>query len=695
MLEILAPAGSPESVVAAVQNGADAVYMGFGDFNARKNAKNFTQNEFAKAVEYCRVRGVVTYVTLNTLVTDREFDKAVAHARAACRMGADGIIVQDWGLMQAIRQAVPEMRITASTQMSVHNLEGVKMAAAMGADRVVLARELSMEEIGEICAQSPIEIEIFGHGALCMCYSGQCEMSAVIGRRSGNRGCCAQPCRLPYAAVRSSNKYPLSLKDNCLVGHLKQIEQMGVASLKIEGRMRRPEYAAIVTGIYSRAVKEGIRPSEEDMRALITAFSRQGFTDGYFTGKIGKEMFGVREEDDGKAQVIFATARKNYLNGEFQRVPVQFVAQVKKGETAKLAARDDRGNSAVVEGLIPEMAFHKSVTPVTMQTQLMKTGGTPFYCTGVKSSIDPGLSLPMAAINEMRRNVLAEIMDKRREREPRPEYDYRPVPDFANSPETPKITVSVKKISQLLPELAQYPIGVLYVPMEELREGAAALEPFLNSDTEVCVTLPRIVQDHERKSAESLLRYGKTLGIENALVGNIGLIQFARGLGYGVRGDYGLNLFNSYSLHVMEELRLLSAAVSFELRFEQIRDLSKCLPTEIIAYGRLPLMITENCVIKNDLGTCGCDSFPGLTDRTGAVFPVLKEFGCRNGIYNAQKLFLADKAERTDNIGLWAKRLMFTTENAGECLKVVKRYFGRSDYEPASYTRGLYFRGVE
>ena len=696
MLEILAPAGSAESVVAAVQNGADAVYMGFGDFNARRNAKNFTQENFAKAAEYCRIRGVKTYVTLNTLTTDRELDSAVKHARMACSLGADGIIVQDWGLMQAIRQAVPEIKINASTQMTIHNLDGVKMAAAMGADRVVLARELSFNEISYICKNSPIEIEIFGHGALCMCYSGQCEMSAVIGRRSGNRGCCAQPCRLPYATGRNTNKYPLSLKDNCLVRYLKEIEQMGVKSLKIEGRMRRPEYSAIVTGIYSRAAKEGVNPSEDDMRALLTAFSRQGFTDGYYTGKTGPDMFGIKDENEKDAQVIFATARKNYLNGEFQRVPVQFVGLVRQGETAKLLARDDRGNTAAVEGLVPESAFHKELTPVTLQTQLLKTGGTPFYCSGVKSSIDPGLSLPASAINEMRRKALAEIMEKRAVLPERVQRDYTIVDDLPNTTQEPVFTISVKKLSQLSGEMLQYKPSVVYVPMEQLRTDEGNLKPFLADESvEVCVTVPRIIHDNEKKLTSDNLKYAKSLGINTALVGNIGHIPFVRSLGFEIRGDYGLNIFNSFSLKVMKDLKLLSCALSFELRFEQIRDISKCIDTEIIAYGRLPLMITENCIIKNDLGTCGCDNFPGLTDRTGAQFPVLKEFGCRSGIYNSKKLFLADKPERTDRIGLWAKRLMFTTENAGECMKIIKSYMGQSDFEPVGFTRGLYFRGVE
>ncbi len=263
MLEILSPAGSPEGVVAAVQNGADAVYLGFGDFNARRNAKNFTPEEFRKSAEYCRVRGVKVYVTLNTLVTDREIPAVIEQARLASRYGADAFIVQDLGVLRALRKATPDIPIHASTQMSIHNLEGVKLAAAMGVRRVVLAREamgvrrvvlareLSREEIAYICKNSPIETEVFVHGALCMSHSGQWYMSAVIGRRSGNRGLCAQPCRLNYSAGAHDADYILSLKDNCLIQYVEELEKLGVTSLKIEGRMRRPEYAAIVTGVYA------------------------------------------------------------------------------------------------------------------------------------------------------------------------------------------------------------------------------------------------------------------------------------------------------------------------------------------------------------------------------------------------------------------------------------------------------------
>jgi putative protease len=696
MLEILSPAGSPEGVIAAVQNGADAIYVGLGDFNARKNAKNFTAEEFRKAAEYCRARGVKVYVAFNTLVSDRELGALADQAKLACRHGADAFIVQDLGAMRALRQTAPEIPVHASTQMTIHNLEGVRLAAAMGISRVVLARELPRDEIAYICKNAPIETEIFIHGALCMSYSGQCYMSSVIGRRSGNRGLCAQPCRLNYATGGHDAEYLLSLKDNCLIDYIEELEKLGVTSLKIEGRMRRPEYTAIVTGIYSRAVKDKKNPSAEDMRALQSAFSRQGFTDGYFADNKGSGMFGVREEENKAEQVIFSTARKNYLSGEFQRVPVRFVGVVRQGEPSKLAAADDSGNRVATEGPMPEPAFHREITATNLQTQLHKTGGTPFYCVGVRSAVDSGLSLPASAINEMRRDLLAELLEKRKVLPPRKEGEFVPGYRLLNREDKPILTVSVMKHAQLSREMAALKPRVLYVPAEELPKDKEALAPFLeDKDISVVVRLPRIIFDSERNEVTALLGAARDLGVREALIGNVGHLQFVKALGFEARGDFGLNIYNSQSLKVLKDLGLLSATLSFELRVEQIRDISKTLDTELIVYGRLPLMLTENCIIKTSMGVCACDNFSGLTDRQGAQFPVAQEYKCRNVVLNSKKLFLADRKDVTSALGLWAERLMFTTENAHECVAVMKRYMGQGDYAPGTFTRGLYFRGVE
>lgn len=695
MLELLSPAGSPEAVVAAVQNGADAVYMGFGNFNARRGAKNFTNEEFESAVRYCRVRGCKVYVTLNTLVSDREIPEALKMAGRACEAGADALLVQDLGLARILKCALPDMPLHASTQMSIHNLAGVEAAAEMGISRAVLARELSLEQIARIAERSPIEIEVFAHGALCFCHSGQCYMSALIGRRSGNRGACAQPCRLQYSLGGRMDDYPLSLKDNCLVKYLKELEAAGVACVKIEGRMKRPEYTAIVTGIYSRAIHDGTEPSETEMRQLEAAFSRQGFTDGYLMGQKGPQMFGVRGEPDKDANKLFAAARKEYANSEIRRVPVKFFALVKAGENSRFAVEDAQGNKVIKEGPIPQKAESQAISQQTVYDQLYKTGGTPYACTDVSSVVDEGLYLPTSVLNEMRRTLLDALSEERKT---------PPVRKIGKMPKTPadvkilgkpKLIFQVTLAEQLTTELAEFCPEYIYVPLEILVGNPLAVLPFAKNGAVPVAVLPRVIADDQSPEIMEKLKRACAMGIDEVLVGNMGHVRFARLAGLNVRGDFGLNVYNSDTLQVLNAAGFLSATASFELRLSQIRDMRKPINTEAIVYGRLPLMVSDQCIIKNSAGQCNCHNPVSLSDRTGQLFPVMKEFGCRNVIYNAHKLFMGDKQEELKNCGLWGVRLLFTNEGAEECVRIAESYAGQSDYVPNGFTRGLYYRGVE
>ena len=696
MLEIISPAGSPEGVIAAVQNGADAIYLGVADLSARKNTSKFTRDEFGRALEYCRVRGVKTYLRLSTLAFESELTRFAESAKEACRLGIDAIAVQDLGLMWAVHRAVPEVPLHAGMQMSIHNLEGVKMAAAMGLKRVVIARELSRKKIAYICKHSPIEIEVFAHGAMCISYSGQCYMSAMTGRRSDNRGMCDEPCRFSYNAVGHSVKHPLSLKDNCLVRYLEDLAGLGVAGVNIEGLTKRPEYTAIVTGIYSKAAHKGKSPTQDDIKTLQKAFSQQGMTDGYYTDRRDSEMLGKRMEDAKEDTVIFTTARKNYLNGEFQRVPVRFVGTVIKDKKIKLAAADDKKNTAVIYGPVPEPAFHREFSITALQTQLHKTGGTPFVCVGVRGTVEPALSLPVSVWGEMRRKLLAEILEQRKEIVERTEGEFIPGDHEPGREEPPLMAVSVMRIDQLSPDMLQLNPDIVYIPVVEIYNETPAMRAFLESkETVVAASLPRIIHDDERKNLSDMLSKAKELGITDVIVGNIGHIQFARSHGMNVRGDFGLNAFNSETLRVLSSLGLKSATLSFELSLAEIRALSKPIDTELIVYGRVPLMITETCIAKNSTGACTCDSFSGLVDRQGALYPVVPEYGCRNTLLSSKKLYMADKRRATATLGLWAQRLMFTTENALECTAVMKRYMGLSSYAPSGYMRGRYYREVE
>lgn len=694
MLELLSPAGSPEAVIAAVQNGADAVYLGFGNYNARRGAKNFTGEEFEKAVRYCRVRGCKVYVTLNTLVNDREIEEAVSYARMAEKFGADGIIIQDLGLISVLKEAVPDMPLHGSTQMSVHNLAGAMAAARLGIKRIVLARELSLEEIKFITANCGIETEVFVHGALCFCHSGQCYMSALIGRRSGNRGVCAQPCRMQYSLGGHSDDYPMSLKDNCLVDRLEELEEAGVACIKIEGRMKRPEYTAIVTGIYSKALKENRKPTAEEMEALEKAFSRNGFTQGYFNGD-KQDMFGVRGDHDVDADKMFETARKAYAEGELRRVPLHFYTVAERGENIKAIAFDEDGNRAAAEGPIPEEAKAKGLTEAYITDQMYKTGGTPYIVVENKARVDEGLYCSASTINEMRRCLITSITEERAKPKQGRKGKIPPMPQNVKALKDPCFIFQVTNEEQLAEELAELSPAYLYVPLEVLCSGMEKTKPFTDRGTRLVVVLPRVIADEQVEDVTGKLEALKEQGVEEALCGNIGHILLAMNAGFRVRGDFGLNTFNSYSLQELKKMDLLSATASFELRIPQIRDLAKPIDTEMIVYGRLPLMVSDQCIIKANTGRCSCQTPAQMSDRLGSVFPVIREYGCRNVVLNAHKLYLADKKEDLNAAGLWGLRLLFTTESSRECAEVARGYLGLSDYRPNVLTRGLYYRGVD
>ena len=688
-MELLSPAGSPESLRAAVQSGAGAVYLGWGDFNARRSAKNFSDEEFADALRYCHERGVRVFLTLNTLLTDRELPRALETATAACRMGVDSVLVQDWGLFDLLRQALPDLPLHASTQMSLFTSGGCREMAADGCERVVIARECSAADTAEICKNCPAEVEVFVHGALCMCYSGQCEMSALIGGRSGNRGRCAQPCRLPYGVNEPAKKnYPLSLKDSCLADRLGEMAEMGVACLKLEGRMKRPEYVAVITRIYARLLAEGRRPTAAEKAELEQAFSRSGFTDWYWQGRHGAGMFGTRSENAPDPKELFAQAKAAYEKGDQRTVPVRFACTVRAGVPCALTAETEDGRAVTVTGPVPEAARSRAVTAEELCQRLRKTGGTAYRCKAVTAEVDEGLSLPASAVNALRRDALAALTDARTAPPKRRELPVPPPPAGDRAAAAPRFTVSVTTAAQLTPQLLALGPARVYVPLELL----AAFTALPEADTEWCAILPRVWRDRDEPELRRWLDHAKALGVTAVLAGNIGHLSLVRDTGVAVCGDYGLNVFNGRALDYLRKKGLSSACLSFELRFAQLRDLPKCLPAEAIVYGRLPLMITENCLIEN-AGACRCDRPNFLTDRTGAAFPLLPAYGHRTEIQNSRVLWLADRPEYR-RLGLSFARLRFTTETPEECLRVFRDYQAGAAAS-GEFTRGLYERGVE
>ncbi len=690
--EVLAPAGSMDALRAAVFGGADAVYLGATRFSARQNAANFSAGETSggataslrEAVAFCHVRGARVYLAMNTLIQDDEMDDALCLAEEACRAGVDALIVQDRGLARRLRAAAPEMPLHASTQLSCHTPEGVARLREAGFGRVVLAREMSAEEIAA-CAGLGCELEVFVHGALCRSVSGQCYLSALLGGRSGNRGLCAQPCRLPFAAGHQPGpeERALSLKDLCLREHVDTLSRLGVASLKIEGRMKRPEYVAAATAVFAALVR-GKSPEESLLEDLQNVFSRSGFTDGYFIGRRDRELLGSRRKEDVAAADTATLARLARLyDREKPRVAVDWRLQVEDGHPASLSVTDGI-HTAVAKGPAPEPALTRPLEPERAAAQLQKTGGTPFFTRKMDCWVGEGLSLPLSALNALRREALSGLEALRGEPQAvgfdaaaRPSAPLSAPPPFRPG-SRPFLLARAARPEQLVPGADGWllPLGAWEAPSPD---GQA-----------VGVEVPRALFGRE-ESVLSALQKARANGASFALCGHADAVGLALRAGLAPVGGFGLNLCNRDALCAMAGDGLSAVMLSMELTFGQMAfALDPPLPTGLFAYGRQPLMLLRDCPRQMAAGCAGGRGC-SLTDRKGVTFPL----ACGSGgteLLNAVPLYLADRLSALPPLDFLY--LHFTDETPAAVSRILRDYRTGAAAPPPSYTRGLYTRGV-
>ena len=682
-IEILAPCGSPDALTAAVRRGADAVYLGLDRFSARAYAGNFSDDELKYAVRYCRLHGVKVHTAVNTLVTDDELPGALEAAVGAYLAGVDAFIVQDLGLAALIKKACPDAELHASTQLTVHTPFGAKFLYSKGFDRVVLAREMSRGEIAEVVKSCPVQTEVFVHGALCMCVSGQCYLSAMLGGRSGNRGRCAQPCRLPFS-VEGGTGHDLSLKDNCIIASLPELQRLGVTSAKIEGRMKRPEYVAAAVAACRSAADSG-KADEDQLAALRSVFSRSGFTDGYYTARRGRAMFGTRRKEDvtSASSALLSELRASYKD-EVRSRTVSFTFTLREGEPAKLEAKS--GESSVrVLGKEPERALKVALSEENARARLMKTGGTAFSAGEIAVSVGEGLTLPASELNAMRREAL-EALTQALSEPPKRERTDVTVPKAAPHRRSGEPALRASFLRCDIPEEFKA-CELLFVPLFSPLEDILRLK---ESGFRVGVSVPRAVFGAEEK-VEGALRELSQSGIFDVLCGNIGTAALAVSLGMRVHGSFSLNVFNTQSLAFLEEMGLTDAELSFELTAKQINRIGGTLRRGIVGYGRLPLMIMRNCPNKNGAGCKKCGGRSTITDRRGKTFTLMCDGGCTE-LLNGDALVLSDKTD--DFPGADFITLRFTDESPLECVRVLNAY--RAAEKPSgTFTRGLYYRGVE
>ena len=685
-IEILAPVGSEEMLHAAVFSGADAVYLGFSGFNARTGAGNFDADSLKEAVRFCHARGVKVHVALNTTVYGGELASLCDAIRAVAASGADAVICQDLAVATLIGKIAPQLPRHGSTQMSVHTLQGALELKELGFTRVVLARELSLPEVEQITRHCGIETECFVHGALCMCVSGQCYLSAFLGGRSGNRGSCAGPCRLPFEANALPEGKPgrlhhLSLKDNSVIDKLDQLQAIGVASAKIEGRLRTPEYVAAAVSA-CLAGREG-RAYDRDL--LKNAFSRSGFTSGYLDGKIDGTMLGVRSEADAELTKKTLPALRELYRRERSRVPVWMKLEIEEGGE-KLTVTDADGNKAFAYGDFEPQPARTDPTE-SLKRSLAKTGGTPFAAENIEVEMDEGpWFVPGSTVNELRREALDALLKKREVLRPWPVQDVElePLPQRTLPPHR-TLRARFERWDQV-PEQALSGVEYLILPIAQAdrvpREwrGKTLLE------------LPRVMFGKLEEDTARRVAATQDAGFAGYEVSNIAHLRLCRGL--PMSGGFGLNITNQVAAQFYADNGLGSVLILPETKDSDISTIApthagKPVPTGVLVYGHMPLMVTRACPLQNIHDCAHCDKTGVLTDRKAKKFPVRCGMGVRT-IYNPVPIYMGDKpGALTVDYGV----AYFTLESREEAAAILDNIRVHAPFE-GDFTRGLYFKGT-
>ena len=643
--ELLAPAGTPEALAAALDAGADAVYFGGTDFNARLRAANFTTEAMREAVKLCHAYGAKAYLTLNTLITDREIPRAVEAAKEAYLCGIDALIIADLGAAAAIHKAIPDFELHASTQCAGHNVAASAELKKLGFTRMVIARETSKANMQRYLAESELELEVFVHGALCVSHSGQCLFSSLVGGRSGNRGECAQPCRLPDAR----GKYPLSLKDLSLAQHVPELIEMGVHSLKIEGRLKSPEYVREVVCVWRKLLDERRAATREEMAYLASVFSRGGFTDAYFNAKTGRDMMGFRSEEDKQN-----TRTLPPFKGITRKVPIDMTLVMKKDERLSLTVKVGE-KTATVTDEPPLVAERAPMDAEMVKKNLCKLGNTPYTPDRVEILLDEGLMIPVSRLNALRRAALEKLTEVKRVL---PEHTALPSPQ--KSAEEPVRSARFERAAQITEKAAAH-FPIRYLPLHAYSNAANG------------VVIPPVIFDHEKAQIQAQLEKAKAAGATHALVGNLGHLALALEAGLIPHADFRLNVTNAHTLETLLTLGFKDALLSLELTLPQIRDIRGA--RDAIVYGRVPLMLLEKCA-GQETGNCEkCESGENaLVDRRKEKFPILRLPPHRNILLNSRPTGMSDRRADLARAGITAGHFIFTLESPNEVDRVITAY---------------------
>lgn len=735
-IELLAPAGSYETILAAFQAGADAVYTGGGRFGARAYARNLAEEELLSAIDYAHLHGKKLYLTVNTLIKEEEMkEELYQYLLPYYRQGLDAVIVQDLGVMSWLREVFPDLSLHVSTQAAVTGPKGAHLLEKLGASRVVPARELSLEEIRRIREETDLEIETFVHGALCYSYSGQCLFSSILGGRSGNRGRCAQPCRLPYQLYQNGRRlsapgqeYLLSPKDICTVDLLPEILAAGVTSLKIEGRMKRAEYTAGVVRIYRKYLDRCLqgRPeklSKEDRAQLMLLFNRDGFSGGYYRVRNGREMIALSntkekeresKEVSVKREALYQEIRKSWME-EKEKEKIKGNLKLFPGAPAILELNCGQAAVAVLGDEVQYARNHPLPGERILQ-QMKKTGASPFCFEELTLEMEDPVFLPVQSLNRLRREGLEameqELLGVWRRKEAK-ELKKSGEDKTEQAEETKRkkaffwsaLAETAEQLEVLLeePSLSRIYSGWGCFDRECLAEEAEKYRKIAEEKKKAFYpALPHVVRSGDLKRLEQEIRIFERAGVSGFLVRNLESLGLLEEMGLGSKAvlDSSVYTFNSAAQELVKKFGVAGDTVPAELNFREMRRREN-RDSELVVYGRLPLMISAQCLAKT---TRGCDKKSGiyqLRDRKGTEFCVKCQCGfCYNIIYNSVPVSLFPELEAAERLGAGGWRLSFTLEGKEETRRVLREFLGAGSgadkkQEETPYTKGHFRRGVE
>ena len=692
MFEVLACADSAEAVIAAVQSGANSICIRFGS----RAAKGFGEAALAKSARYCRIRGCRLYIELDTLMADSETAAAAALVKRGCELGVDGFIAQDLGFILIARAVAPDTPVFAGERLDLHNAAGLDAVRQLGVSRVFLPRELPLSAIRKLAGHG-VELAVCVRGEMCASRPGQCWLSALTGGGSANRSGCSGVCREAYSLGGRMDDYPLATKPLDYTRRLSELADAGVSCVTL-GRGERPERLAALTRVISRCSREGRDPTAKELDELAVLDAYREHTDAFLNGEPEKAagLVPAPERDDERAAAAAMRAeRARYGKIELRRVKVNFFLAAKPGMPILAGVQDTDGNSAELKGPVAGDVPGIFMTGQSVTNELRRTAGTPYHCERVLAMVPPGMKAPPDTVPALRARLVHALTEKRAAPRPR-RTEALPAPGGPIPPaERLTYCVELMRANQLSDELLELRPDCLCLPLTECAEASGWISRFASAGVSVLCAFPRVIYDSELAAVGDMLRQAKAAGATQALVGSLGHVALARLAGLDVRGDFGLNIFNSYAVQAAAGAGLLSVTASFELTLAQIKRLGGALPLEIIGYGRLPAMLTERCVIDASAHRCVCDGDVRISDAHGHFMPVIREYPCRNAIYGPEKVFMADRTAELLAAGVQRFRLLFTNEGAREVCAVYKACTGQSAYRPNGLTRGFYYKGVE